>query len=159
MEDTKTLQATKAFETFCKMLDGREWRYDSDPEELTIHTKVRGDDFPINLRIQVDAKRMLVRLQSPLVFEVATERIPDMALAVCAVNDNLADGTFDLDVEDGDICYRMSLSFRESLISEEALDYFLGFSIHVVDSYSIKFFMVAKEMLTPWQLLEEMKND
>lgn len=158
MENEKLIQATKTFETFCKMLDNQEWRYGSSQEDLLITTKVRGDDFPIDLRILVDAERLLVRLHSPLPFEVSSERIPDMALAVCCINDSLVDGTFDLNIENGSIVFRITTTFRESLISEEAFDFFLGFAVHVVDRYGIKLFMIAKEMFTTQQLLEEIKN-
>ena len=157
-ENEKLVQATKTYRTFCDMMDSRGWKYDGEQEEMLIITRVKGDDFPIDVRIFVDADRLLVRLHSLLAFEMAPERIPDLALAVCAINDNLVDGNFDLNIENGRIIYRMTTSFRESLLSEAAFDFFLGFAVHVVDRYSIKLFMVAKELLTPNQLLEEIRN-
>lgn len=158
MENTKMLQAQKTFETFCRMMDAQNWKYAKDEEKLMIETGARGDDLPIALRVLVDAERMLVRLYSPMDFEVAADRLVDMAMGICIINDNLVDGNFDLNVENGNIFYRMTTSFRESLISEEAFDFFLGFAIHVIDEYNDKLLMLAKGMLTPSQLLEQIKN-
>lgn len=158
MENTQKIQAVKTFETFCNMMDKKGWKYGKDEEKLLIDTGARGDDLPISLRVLVDAERMLVRLYSPMDFDVSSQHLADMALAVCVINDSLVDGSFDLNVEDGNLCYRQTTSFRESLLSEEAFDFFLGFAIHVVDEYNDKLLMIAKGMLTPQQLLEQMKN-
>ena len=155
MSDTNNLQAKKAFDTFCKMLDNREWKYKKDEEALRIETGARGDDLPINLRVVVDAERMIVRLYSPFEFNIPAEKLSEAALCICIINDGLIDGCFDLDVTDGSICFRMATSFRESLISEEAFDYFLGFAVYVVDEYNDKLLMVGKGLLTPQQLLED----
>ncbi len=81
------------------------------------------------------------------------------ALAICIINDNLVDGNFDMDVTKGSLCYRMSLSFRESLISEEAFDFFIDYAVYVIDEFNDKLLMLAKGMLTPAQLLGSIKGE
>ena len=159
MTNTNLDGAKRAFETFCSMMDKREWNYEKDAENLRIETGARGDDLPISLKVAFDPDCALVLLYSPFAFNIPQEQMEQAALAICIINDNLIDGNFDLDVTNGRLCYRMSMSFRESLISEEAFDFFLGFAIHVTDEYNDKLLMLAKGMLTPGQLLEQIKND
>lgn len=148
MENANAANAKRTYDTFCKVLDSREWNYEKDDEALRIETGVRGDDLPIHLNISFDTDRALVRLFSPINFTIPEELIGECALALCLINDSLVDGNFDLNVNNGRLCFRMSTSFRESLLSAEALDYFLGFAISVVDEYNDKLLMLAKGVIS-----------
>ncbi len=156
--DNNLAQAQKTFTTFCKMMEAREWKFDKDEENLRIKTGVRGDDLAIHVNVAIDSERALVLLYSPFEFSVPQEKMMDMALAVCIINNSLIDGNFDYDTEKGSLCFRMSMSFRESLISVEALDYMMSYTVYVVDEYNDKLLMLAKGMLSPQQLMESMNK-
>lgn len=159
MENTNLIAAKKAFETFCAMLDEREWHYQKDEEKLTVDAVARGDDLPINLRVVVDPKCQLVLLYSPLDFTIPEEQIAETAIVLCIINDNLIDGNFDIDITTGRLCYRMSMSYRESLLSAEAYAYFIAYAIEVVDAYNDKLLMAAKGMLSPEELLGNTEDE
>jgi hypothetical protein len=156
--DNNLAQAQKTFATFCKMMEAREWSFDKDEENLRIKTGVRGDDLAIHVNVAIDPERSLVLIYSPLEFNVPQEKMMDMALAVCIINNSLIDGSFDYDVAKGSLCFRMSMSFRESLISVETLDYMMSYTVYVVDEYNDKLLMLAKGMLSPQQLMESMNK-
>lgn len=137
-------QAKTAFTALCKMLDEHDWKYKTN--ELTVTCSARGDDLPIPLNIEVDADRKLIILMSELPFEVPADRRMELALAVSVVNYVLVDGSFDYNYQTGHLLFRMTSSFRESLIGKDLFEYMVYVSCRTIDDYNDKFLMVAKNM-------------
>ena len=79
----------------------------------------------------------------------------DGAIAVCAANYGLVDGSFDYDLRDGEIRFRLTSSYRESALSEDLFEYMIMVSAATVDQYNDKFFMIAKGIMTVQQFLEQ----
>lgn len=77
-----------------------------------------------------------------------------MAMAVVVANYGFADGSFDYNISDGTILFRLTSSYRESTLSEELFEYMLLVSATTVDKYNDKFFMISKGMLTIQQFIE-----
>ncbi len=159
MDDAILMQTKRAMDTLCKVMDGREWTYDRDDEEHVVSISIHGDDLVIPLRIRFNTNLQLVTLYSPMEFEIPEDQIVNAAMAIAAINYGIVDGTFDLNVENGRMGYRMATSYRESLLSEEAFNFLIQFALHVVDEYNDKFLMLAKGVLTWQQILEGMKSD
>ena len=154
-ENTK--QARAAFDTLCRMLDDHNWHYEKDMDSLTVHSGVQGDDLPIELSINVDAERQLVILLSPMPFTVPEDKRKDLALAVSAANYNMVDGSFDYDYTRGRIVFRMTSSFRESLVGKDLFEYMLVVSCNTIDEYNDKFLIVAKKEMSLNEIIEYMK--
>lgn len=151
-DETKMKLAKTEFRLVCEMLDNRHWTYKKDEDELTIHLAVNGEDIPMPLDIKVDAERQLVLMYSTMPFGVPEPaRIP-MAVAVACANCGIVDGGFDYDVEDGHLIFRITASFRESLISSAAFDYMVEAALSVVDRYNDKFLFVVEGKLTIEQI-------
>ncbi len=155
-EQIKIQEAQKILDGFCRTMDNREWRYDRDDEEMSVETSVRGDDLPIKLRVVSDPGLSLLKLYSRLDFDIPSEKIVEAAIAVCLINDRLACGNFDLDVNSGTIFYRMSLPFSESLVSEEVYKFMIDFSVYIVDEFNDKLLMLSKGMLDAQGILDFM---
>ncbi len=137
MEDQKKLiYAREAYDTLCTCLDNIGWHYKKFEDELKIMFGVGGDDLPMNFLVIVDADRQLVRIISLLPFQMNRDKIVEGAVATCIINYMLADGSFDLDIESGHIMFRLTSSFRESLLGEEALKYMVSVSCFTVDKYN-----------------------
>ena len=66
-----------------------------------------------------------------------------MALAISQINNNLADGSLDYDMRDGSILFRLTISYIDSIIGEEALFYQLLVSFQTIDEYNDKLFLVS----------------
>lgn len=156
--DKKELKEAKAvYKSLCAMLDGKKFHYTKDEESLTIHCEMRGDDLPINLIVRIDTERKLVTLASPMPFEVPEERRPAMAVAVSCANHGLVDGSFDYNYLSGKILFRMTSSYRASVIGKDLFDYMIMCSSYTIDDYNDKFLVVAKTEMKPSEILEYVK--
>ena len=148
MADEKLERAQKVYATLCSTLDAHEWHYKKDEEKLSIDCEAQGEDLPMEITIGVDAKRQLVMLFSHLPFVISEDKRLDVAIAVSAVNDKLVDGSFDYNIADGHMFFRMTSSFIESEIGNELFTYMLMVSCHTIDEYNDKFLMLGKGMMS-----------
>ena len=144
---TKMKQAKTVYETFCKALDARKWKYEDHPEDRVITFSYMGEDIPMNFVAFIDEDRQLVRMLSRLPFTFAEDHRVDGAVATSYINFKLADGSFDYDYFTGEVIFRLTATFIESLVSEELLFYMVACSCYTVDKYNDKLLMVAKGML------------
>lgn len=150
-------RAKETFETLCLMLDKRGWKYDKHEDDLTIKSGVKGDDLPIEFIMRVNPKNQIVSFISWLPFKVEESKRIDVALATCVANYGLADGSFDIDLSDGEIIFRLTSSFRDSALGEDLFEYMLMVSASTVDLYNDRLFMVAKGVMTLQQFIEAEK--
>ncbi len=153
-------QAKQVFATMVKMLDGRGWHYQKDEENLIIRSGVTGDDLPVEFIIVVDAEREVVRFLSKLPFSMPEDKRVDGAIAVCVANNGMVNGSFDYDIGDGDIVFRLTTTFKSgSILTEDVFEYIIMVSASTVDEYNDKFFMLAKGMITVQQFIEQENAD
>lgn len=155
MEDAKLLQqAQTVYETICKSFDNKDWKYERHDEDLTIVSGAQGEDLPMRMIIRVNPDAQVVSLYSPMPFNIAEEKRIDAAIAVCVANYGLINGSFDYDLNDGEIRFRLVTSFRESTLSEELFMYMVLVTAKTVDDYNDKFLMVSKGMMSIQQFIE-----
>ena len=152
-------QALAVFNGLCANLDAHEFHYQRHEDRLTIEGTARGNDFPMEINIEVDEDRQLVILLSHQPLVVPEDKRLDMAVAVSVVNNSLIDGSFDFDLKGGHMFFRMTSSFRDSLVGDELFTYMIAVSLHTIDEYNDKFFMLAKGMMTLEQFLERFQNN
>ena len=119
-----------------------------DEEKLLVHFGVSGDDIPMQFILVVDAERQLVRLMSPMPYKMSEGKRMEGAIATCAASYGMADGSFDYDLSDGEIVFRMTASFRESLIGEGLLQYMISCSCAMVDKYNDQFLAIDKGLMS-----------
>lgn len=146
--------AKTVFTTLCDVMERRGWKYENDEKDLTVHFIVSGDDIPMQFILVIDAERQLIRLMSPLPFKMSEDKRIDGAIATCAASFGLADGSFDYDLTEGRIIFRMTASFRESLIGEELFHYMIECSCVTVDEYNDKFLAIDKGLLSVSDFIE-----
>ena len=127
----------------------RRWNLQSkDEEKLLVHFGVSGDDIPMQFILIVDAERQLIRLMSPMPFKMSESKRMEGAIATCAASFGMADGSFDYDLSDGTIVFRMTASFRESLIGEGLFQYMISCSCAMVDKYNDQFLALDKGIMS-----------
>lgn len=155
MSDEKTLkQARAAFKTLCDMLDDNDWNYEKDEDELVIRCSARGDDLSMDLKIEIDAERKLVILLSPMPFSVGEDKRVALAVATSIANYRLVDGSFDYDITSGRIIFRMTSSYRDSLIGKELFEYMLFVSCRTIDDYNDKFLTISKSNMETDEMIK-----
>ena len=159
MADEKVMQKAKSvYETICKALDARDWKYKRFDEDLTISCGARGDDLPMDIIIMLNTQAQVVSVLSPMPYKVAEEKRVDVALAIAIANYGLVNGSFDYDLSDGEIRFRMVSSFRDSVLGEELFDYMVMVTASTVDRYNDRFLMISKGILSIEQFVK-MENE
>lgn len=158
MAEENMAKAREVYDLLCRMLDNRGWHYDKIEDKLVVKASAKGDDLPIDFIMKVHPKNEIVSFYSSLPFTVSEAKRIDLALAVCVVNAKLVDGSFDYDLSDGTILFRLTSSFRNSTLSEELFEYMLIITAGTVDEYNDKFFMIAKDMLPIQKFIESESN-
>ena len=153
MIDEKKMELAKqVYQTLCRAIEKREWKYDKNEEELIVNFGVNGDDVPMQFIILVDAERQLM---SPLPFKMSESNRMEGAIAVCAASFALADGSFDYDLSDGTVLFRMTASFRESLIGEGLFQYLISCSCATIDKYNDQFLALDKGIVSITDFIEK----
>ena len=145
---TKYELAKQVYETLCAAIDRRNWNYGKDEEKLLVHVGVSGEDIPMKFILFVDADRQLIRLMSPLPFKMSEDKRVEGAIATCAATYGMADGSFDYDLSDGEIVFRMTASFRESMIGDGLFQYMISCSCAMVDKYNDVFLAIDKGLMS-----------
>ena len=153
-DQNKTELAKQVYSTLCEAIQSREWHFEKDPEKLLVHFGVSGDDIPMQFILVVDEKRQLIRLMSPLPFKMSEGKRMEGAIATCAASYAMVDGSFDYDLSDGTIVFRMTASFRESLIGEGLFMYLISCSCAMVDKFNDKFLALDKGILSIADFIE-----
>ena len=154
MAEVNMAKAKETYALLCKMLDERDWKYEKREEDLVIKSGIKGDDLPIDFIMRVNPRNQIVSLISWMPFKIDESKRIDLALATCVVNYGLADGSFDYDLSDGTILFRLTSSFRDSILSADLFEYMILVSASTIDEYNDKFFMLSKGMLTIQQFIE-----
>ena len=149
--------AQSVYDTICRMLDDKGFSYKKFEDDLVIATKVNGEDIPIDILIFVHAKQQVVRILSPMPFDVPEEKRIDMAVAVNVANFGIVDGSFDYNIADGNIRFRITASYRDSILSKNVFEYMFMTCAVTTDDYNDKFMMLAKGMISLEQFLKAEK--
>ena len=155
MSEIKMERAKKVYTTLCEALDERNWKYEKVDDELLVHFTVNGDDLPMQYVIFVDADRQLLRLLSPLPFDMAEDKRIDGAIATCHATYGLMDGSFDYDLSNGEIAFRMTSAFLDNELPVSVIQYMIDFAGFAVDKFNDKFFALNKGFLTIEKFLED----
>ena len=155
MAEVNMQKAQEVYAALLNMLDTRDWKYEKFEEDLVIKAGIKGEDLPIELIVVVKAKNQVVQLLSRLPFQIPEDKRVDAAIAICVANNGLVDGSFDYDIAEGDITFRLTSSYRESELGADLFEYMLLVSAGTIDDYNDKFFMIAKNMMSVQQFIEQ----
>lgn len=133
-----------AFKRLLNYLDNEGYRYDVDPDKTQIYISFETKDFPIKSRIVIEEKPWTMVLYSHFPFEFKEDDIVKGAMAMAMINYSLADGCFDLNLNDGKVVYRISTNYPQSgELDINFVTYLLVNSNHVVDYYNDLLYMLS----------------
>ena len=150
-------QAKQNFKTLCEYLESRNYKYRIEDDNIVF--SFLGQDLNIELRFSIDEKRTLINLYSPLPFKIPAKSRKDMAIAVCAINWMLGDGSFDYDYINGSLCFRLTSVYRDSIISKNAFEYMLRLGTSTVERYNDKFFYISQGKMSLNDLAKYMMGE
>ncbi len=138
----------KVYGEIRKILDKMDWKYTPHDDDLIISSGIKGEDLPIEFLIVVNDERNVVQYISKLPFNMPEDKRVDGAVIVAVANYGLVNGSFDYDINDGEIRYRLTQSYLDGMPTQELIEYMIGASSSTVDNYNDRFFMIAKNMMT-----------
>ena len=138
----------KVYKEICKILDGIDWKYTPHDDDLIISSGIKSDDLPIEFLIAVNDERNVIQYISKLPFTMPEDKRVDGAVAVAVANYGMVNGSFDYDVSDGEIRFRLTHSYIDAVPSADLISYMIGVSSNTVDRYNDRFFMLAKNMIS-----------
>ena len=149
MADQMKMDAARIiFETLCSTLERAKVKFSRDDEKLRVDYTYKGDDLLMPFVFVVDPDREFVRLISPLAPRVKEEKRLDVAVALSLLNYRLAFGCFDLDMNDGELRFRMVNSFRDTRLSEEVFSMMVQTGYAIVEKYNDKLYALAAGILS-----------
>lgn len=146
-DEMKKYKAQQAFDTLCASLDKDNWKYGKKEEEFIVYYNETGDDLTMQCLIMVDAERQVIRFLSTLPVQLSDDKLIEGAVACCIVNSQVAYGSFDLAIPDGRLTYRMTYSFKDSIMGKDFYREMRCFATTVLDKYNDKFVALAEGRL------------
>ena len=155
MAEVNMEKAREVYDSLIRMLDERDWKYDKYDEKLMIKSGIKGEDLPIEFLMVVRPKQQVIQLLSRVPATMPEDKRVEGALAVCVANNGLVNGSFDYDIGDGEITFRLTTSYRETELSADLLEYMIMVSAGTIDDYNDKFFMISKNMMSIQDFIEK----
>ena len=150
-----TQNANQAYATLIHMLDTRDWKYEKVEDKKLIKAVLKGEDLPIEFLMIVEEEKDVVQFISALPFNMPEDKRVDGAIAVCVANYGLCNGSFDYDLRDGEIRFRMTTSYKGGAVNDDLLEHMILVAAATIDNYNDKFFMLAKGMMSVQQFIEK----
>ncbi len=139
-------------------LNNLDWKYDRLDDKLIIKSGLKSKDLPIEFLIVVKPENKVVQFISKLPFDIPEDKRVEAAIAICAINYKLVDGSFDYDISNGNILYRLTCSYRGNTITSDLVEYIIAVAAGTVDNYNDQLFMLAKDMITLEQILNKINE-
>ena len=147
-EELELQKARLVYNNLINMLNTRNWKYERHDDDLVIRSGIKGEDLPIEFIVYVKPKNQVVQFISTLPFNIPEDKRVEAAIAVCVANYGLVDGSFDYDVNDGEIRYRLTSSYRDSYLGADLFEYMIMCAASTVDDYNDRFFMLSKGLIS-----------
>ncbi len=148
-------KAQDIYETLIEGLEQEDWKFVRKDDELTIVSSYSGDELPIMFTIEVDPDAEVIRMSSPLPFDVKEETLDEVAKAICVANCGLNVGRFDLYLDDRKIVFVEVSSYHGAEILPDYAYHMMGSALSVLAHYNDLLLGVCAGLLTAKQLFEK----
>ena len=132
-------EAKVLYKTLCQTLDNMKWHYTKEEDKFIIRTSAVGKDLRMELYMKIDADRQVMYLKSPMPFTVPVEQRDLLTKAVITANYTMLNGSFEFNVPDGYLGFKVVVPFMESIISEKVCHYMIMVSCDMTDKFNDKF--------------------
>lgn len=148
-ENVKNELAVRMFDCIDELLPEIGIRnYSKDEDELKFRYIINGDDIPMNFVMRVVPSAGIISLLSPFSFKIKDKNIVNASIAVSATNNSILNGSFDLDVFDGSLCFRISTCYTEELVDMDVLRYLVAVASNTVDRYNDRLLALNKNIIS-----------
>ena len=159
MESITHKSAKSVFDLLVATFNDKEFKFYTDEERMAVCLQLATDDLPIALVAEVDETRQLLRMVSVFPFQFPKERRIEGAIAAGMTNFHLFTGSFDYDYTEGNIKFRLTSSFFNSVISRDVILSMLGRTFTTCDEYNDKLCNLANGKMSLSQYLDLFDED
>lgn len=143
----KQRQIDFVLKNITNVLEREKIEYLKDEKNLKISFSVN-KCLKADFVFKINSEKMLVSIISKIPYIVKQDKIEDLAAAICFINNFTANGCFDFDINTGEILFRMTNGFLESLIGEEAYEYMIDCSVNMLIEYSEQLILLARGLIS-----------
>lgn len=155
-EDQKSIKANEVFNGICTALDEMNIRYVKKTDDvLGVDFGVPSHDIPIRIVITLDIENEHIMLFSCLPINIPTDKYFEMSVAVNAANCTIVNGSFDFDCNNGSLFFKMTNSYKNSVLGTELYKYMVNVAMETVDSYNDEFLKIARDLITLREFLNQ----
>ena len=125
-----------------------------DEEGLRFRYNVTGDDTPMSFILRIVPDAGIISLLSPFPFNIKENSLVPVSVALAASNNSILNGSFDLDLKDGSVYFRISNCYGEDLIDADTLGYLVSVASNTVDRYNDRILALNKNIISLDDYLE-----
>jgi hypothetical protein len=131
----------EVLDTICEMMDDNGWHYQKKEEdgEFSVAIGFDTEDYDINLHFFVDLQTQKITLLSMLPFSIKEESVDACAIAACELNYSMKDGDFLYDFTHNSLFFKLTTSFKGSLLSKSLISSFMDLAYAILDIYNDRF--------------------
>lgn len=104
-------------------------------------------------------ERDLITLFSPLTFTAPEDGRQDIAMAMMVLNDVTYDGMWTINISNGDMEFRMTNSYCDSIVGKNCYKDMMSMAITANHKFAAKFFMIGKSAMSFEQFMNELFGD
>ena len=151
-------KARAVYASIVSALDEKDWKFDRFDDDMVIRSGVKGEDLPIEFILFVKPENQVIQFISKLPFEMPEDKRVEGAIAVAGANYGLVDGSFDYDISDGELRYRLTASYRDSYPTADLVEYMIMCAATTVDNYNDRFFALVKGHISLEDFINQEKN-
>ena len=132
---SKQSEAKTMYNTLCQTLDNMNWHYTKEEDKFIVRTSAVGQDLTMKLFMKIDEDKQVMYLKSPMPFDVPTYVRDKITTAVVLANYTMHNGSFEFDLSDGYLAFKMVVPYMESIISERVCHYMINLSCNMTDKF------------------------
>ena len=156
---SKESEAKILFGTLCQTLDNMQWHYNKEEDKFIIRTSAVGEDLSMKLFMKIDEDRQVMYLKSPMPFEVPADTRDKLMRAIIIANYSMLNGSFEFDLSDGYLAFKMVVPYMESIVSEKVCHYMITLSCSMTDKFNDKFKALVDGTMTLVEFENFVKNN
>ena len=148
--DTKQISLEKTEEVF-NQIDNvvalKTAKYTTDMENLSVSFTLVGEDLPMDITVKADRKHEILKVSSPMPYKISVDNRVTCAMGVCAVSAKMTAGNFDYDIINGIITFRLTMPFKDCVITSDVIEDMIVYAEKVTDDYNDRFLALDKGFL------------
>ena len=118
----------------------------TNEEKNVLEGDFTSEPFNVHIKLSIYPENGLMAIFSLLPFDVPPAKSSEMAKLICSINYNdLYAGNYDYNVEQGKVIFRLSMPFRNSILSKELIEECIEYTVSTVSKYNNKMFETIRE--------------